>query len=321
MKWAYLDLEEFNYRQKLVAKAFQHQTVILEVGSFDRKLREHLSDKFLGRIISCDPLIPNTVEYENGDIQFAGGLIECSKYLAKNSIEVDSIVALGLNMVQIDLDPELQMADYVSFIFSIAKVEIFAIEYPMRFFPAKVESEMAISLVLPKLILDETKDYTDDRIPAHARIRRLIIGKATTIPNVEEVERTFQNFRVNSYSPDRIFSNWKRCPQILVTLFGKSYKVPTLNVFISYGNKWSYLANLGSFDSKVIGIKCFGFFKGLTLSSATADSQAIHFEKSISGQGRLNIMAFVESEDTALIRFGNRRGFRMFCLLTYKPLD
>jgi hypothetical protein len=313
----YLEFSDFDFRQKSVAQEFAKLDYILEVGSFDRKLRESFDQQFTGKIVSCDPLIPETIEFENGDIQFSGTLVECLKFLDDKEIKLDGVVALGLNLVPLDSDPEGQFSEYFRLIEVVSNAKLFAIEYPVKFFPAKIESEMALSLVLPTMIVDKTLSLGNPKIPFHANVRRLVIGTATKKPQVDSVRSLFRDFRINSYSPSVLHANWLRTKLIKPIKFGNSYFNSKINLIFTKGEKWSYVLNLGNVESQGIALKFYGFTSGLTLSSASEDSQEIHFEKRIQGNGKLNILSFSEASDTALIRFGNSSGVRFFIFKAY----
>jgi hypothetical protein len=92
--WNYLDLPEFEFRQRMVVEKFNQHKCILEVGSFDRKLRTYFTEQYKGKIISCDPLLPKTIEFENGDIQFSGTLVQCSSFLNDKKITNYSFIFL-----------------------------------------------------------------------------------------------------------------------------------------------------------------------------------------------------------------------------------
>ena len=318
--WHYLDLPEFGFRQRMVVDKFNQHKSILEVGSFDRKLRTYFTEQYKGKIISCDPLIPKTIEFENGDIQFSGTLVRCSSFLNDKKIKVDGIVALGLNLAPLDADPEQNLLEFTQFIKMISEVSLYAIEYPIKFFPAKIESEMAMSLTLPKLITDETMTFNNPTIPNHANTRRIFIGAPTVKPKTEEIYTLFRNFRINSFAPELLFSKWKRAVVKEFVQFGRTYLNPHFGLIITRGKKWSYVANLGRNNSTSVAIRFYGHVSGLTLSSASTDSQTIHFEKRINGFGKLNLLSFSEPEDTLLIRYGNSGGLRFFVFRMYQAV-
>lgn len=310
--WSYLDIESFERRNEICARYFKDLKCILEIGSTDRKMRKYLGENFKGRIITCDPLLPETILHSDGDIQYSGKVSELREYLRNLDIEIDGLIALGFNLVQLDQDPTEQFVDFMTTVSIASRVQLYAIEYPMRFFPAKVESEMLLSLTLPKLIHEDTHNYEAEIIPRHAQLRRMIIGSPTISPSLDETETAFSKFRVNSFSPDLEPKLWKRKKPIAPIVFGSTIHFKKLQLVLVYGKPWSYVLNIGNTDQDIIGLKLYGVSKGLNICAATEDSQTINFEKQLRSMGRVNLLACSSPNETALLRFGPKGGIRVF---------
>lgn len=310
--WSYLESKSFERRNEICAEYFKDLNCILEIGSTDRKLRQYLGEKFKGRVITCDPLLPETIFHSNSDIQFSGKVSELRDYLREKNIEVDGLIALGFNLVQLDQDPFEQYEDFMNAVSLAGKVQLYAIEYPLRFFPAKVESEMLLSLTLPKLIHEEIHSYEAQDVPEHAQLRRMIIGSPTTLPSLSDIETTFIKFRVNSFSPDAEPKVWKRKKPAKPIIFGNTIHFLKLQLVFVYGKPWSYVLNFGNVHQELVSLKFFGVSKGLNICAATEDSQTINFEKQVRSMGRINLLAFSLPNETTLLRFGPKGGIKFF---------
>ncbi len=319
--WEYLDDGQFLKRQEIVAKHFQSEKIIIEIGSTDRKLRNAFGEEFSGRIISVDPLLKETVYHNNGDIQFSGKLTQCIKFLLDSEINPDSLVALGLNIAPMGARYQDQVDEYLALIELASKLNRIAIEFPVRFFPARVESELAISLLLPKIEMDEVFDYENSNVPFHASRRRMVIGKPTNSPTSQEILEYFNSFRINSHDTEVDSASWTIRKDVEIAGNGKTISAKVFKKFfiLAIGKKWSYIASFENIVGMPVGIRAIGYKSNLTISSATKDLQIIIFEKRLPSGSKLGIISYFAGGEKSLIRFGEKGGVRLFVLDVYLP--
>ena len=262
-----------------------------------------------------------TVHHDNGDIQFSGKLTQCLKFLLDSDITPDGLVALGLNIAPMGVKYEDQVSEYLALIELASRLNRIAIEFPIRFFPSRVESELVLSLLLPKIEMDEVFDYENSNVPFHARRRRMVIGKPTNSPTSKEIQQYFNSFRINSHDTEldsKSFIIWKN---VEVAISGKTILARAFNKFIilAIGKKWSYIVSFENIVGTPVGIRARGYKSNLTISSATRDLQVILFEKRMPSSSKLGIISYFEGGEKSLIRFGEKGGIRFFLLDVYLP--
>lgn len=187
--WQYLLDPIMDRRYQIVERFIQSGDRILDVGTVRSSLRNTIGSRSDVEIVSCDIAAKLEQSPHPNDTHARQPVSVVSRSLIGGR-PPSVVVVLGMNLV--GPRPASDAGEFEALVKLLISARLFVIEYPVNFWRARLEAEAAVSLTRPKILYEETLDYSQLlAIPPHASLRRLIVGASTTAFDLTETQRLF----------------------------------------------------------------------------------------------------------------------------------